>query len=158
VNVGFQTLTVPDVVLSDIPPPNYDLLIREADFTGRGLEGGTANQAPGPVEDIAAAPVFTPREVEPELRNRDEVSAALQRAYPGMLRDAGVGGTAILWFFINEQGVVTQTQVFESSGYPALDQAATEVASIMRFSPALNRDEAVPVWVQIPIEFRPVTQ
>jgi protein TonB len=75
-----------------------------------------------------------------------------------MLRDAGVGGTAILWFFINEQGVVTQTQVFESSGYPALDQAATEVASIMRFSPALNRDEAVPVWVQIPIEFRPVTQ
>ncbi len=39
------------------------------------------------------------------------------------------------------------------SGYPALDEAAQRVARMMRFSPALNRDQPVAVWVQIPITF-----
>jgi outer membrane biosynthesis protein TonB len=36
----------------------------------------------------------------------------------------------------------------------ALDAAALKVANVMRFSPALNGTEPVPVWIQLPIVFR----
>lgn len=104
-------------------------------------------------EDISAAPRFTPFTVRPELRNRTEVQRALERNYPPLLRDSGIGGTTLVWFFIDENGRVVKTQLNKSSGYDALDQAAMKVADVMEFSAALNRDKKVPVWVAIPIVF-----
>jgi len=103
--------------------------------------------------DIAAAPVFTPFTVEPDIKNRAEVSRAMEREYPPLLRDAGIGGTVTVWFFINEQGVVQRTIVNESSGHKALDDAALKVADVIQFTPALNRDKQVPVWISLPITF-----
>ncbi|MEX0908073.1 MAG: energy transducer TonB, partial [Gemmatimonadota bacterium] len=103
--------------------------------------------------DLSRAPTFTPMTVRPELKNRDEVQRALVRNYPPLLRDAGIGGSPKLWFFIDESGRVIKTELKESSGYPDLDAAANAVAEVMEFSPALNRDKKVPVWVEIPIVF-----
>ena len=103
--------------------------------------------------DISAAPTFTPYTVRPDIKNRPEVARALEREYPPLLRDAGIGGTVQVWFFIDEQGRVQQTQVNESSGHKALDDAAITVASIIQFTPALNRDKRVPVWISLPITF-----
>ena len=103
--------------------------------------------------DLSAAPVFTPMTVAPELRNRDEISRALVRNYPPLLRDAGIGGSPTVHFFIDENGRVLRTLLSKSSGYPALDDAAIAVAQKMEFSPALNRDKKVQVWVEIPIVF-----
>jgi TonB family protein len=44
--------------------------------------------------------------------------------------------------------------VNETSGFEALDQAAANVATVMRFTPAQNRDQTVAVWVQVPIRFQ----
>ena len=77
----------------------------------------------------------------------------LEREYPPLLRDAGIGGTAKVWFFIDEAGVVVKTQIHTSSGHAALDEAARSVGSQLLFSPALNRGEAVPVWVALDIVF-----
>jgi protein TonB len=104
--------------------------------------------------DLEAAPVFTPMTVRPELLNTDEVQRALVRSYPPLLRDAGIGGTPIVWFFIDDSGKVIKTQLSKSSGHASLDEAAIKVANIMRFSPALNRDAKVAVWVEIPIVYR----
>jgi len=104
--------------------------------------------------DLSAAPVFTPMTVRPEIRNRREVELALLRKYPSFLRNAGIGGQVIVWFFISEEGTVLDRRVSESSGYAALDAAALEVADVFRFSPALNRDQVVPVWIQLPITFQ----
>lgn len=104
--------------------------------------------------DLSSAPTFTPFTVAPSIQNRDEVMRAMMREYPPLLRDAGIGGTVVVWFFIDEEGRVQQTQVFESSGHQALDDAALAVAELYRFSPALNRDRRVPVWVQFPITFQ----
>jgi len=103
--------------------------------------------------DISAQPTFTPYTVRPDIRNRDEVARALEREYPPLLRDAGIGGTVNVWFFIDEQGRVQRTQVDQSSGHKALDDAAIAVAEIIRFTPALNRDKQVPVWISLPITF-----
>jgi protein TonB len=103
--------------------------------------------------DLSAAPVFTPMTVRPELLNRPEVQRALVRNYPPLLRDAGIGGSPTVHFFIDENGRVLRRLLSQESGYPALDEAAMAVAEVMRFSPALNRDKKVQVWVEIPIIF-----
>jgi len=104
--------------------------------------------------DLSAAPVFTPFTVRPEIRNRREVEQALMRLYPPILRDAGIGGTVTVWFFISEEGRVLDRRVSESSGRTQLDQAALQVADVFRFSPAVNLENVVQVWIQLPITFQ----
>ena len=108
---------------------------------------------PGRESEISAAPTFTPYTVQPDIRNRSEVARALERAYPPLLRDAGIGGTAQVWFFIDDTGEVRKTQLQESSGHKALDEAALEVARTIQFTAAMNRDKPVSVWISLPITF-----
>ena len=78
------------------------------------------------------------------------------RYYPPLLRDAGIGGTVNVWFFIDETGRVQRTLIHQSSGYDAFDEAALQVADQMEFTPAYNRDQRVKVWVSIPIKFETI--
>jgi len=103
--------------------------------------------------ELSAAPVFTPYTVRPDIKNRTDVARALEENYPPLLRDAGIGGTVVIWFFIDEEGVVQRMQIDESSGHKALDDGALRVGAGLRFTPALNRDEPVPVWISLPIQF-----
>jgi protein TonB len=126
--------------------------------------GATADPSTDPlwIEIPAAAngpvnpqvPSFTPYEVAPEVRNVEEVRAALTREYPAVLRDAGVGGTVITWFYINGQGVVENVLVNQSSGVEQLDAAAVNVSRVFEFTPALNQNQPVAVWISIPITFQ----
>ncbi len=99
-------------------------------------------------------PVFVPHTVRPEIKNRAAVAKALEREYPSMLRDAGIGGEVFVWFFVDENGAVQRTRVDKSSGHPSLDQAALKVADIIEFSPALNLDKRVAVWISLAIKFQ----
>jgi len=138
-------------VISDVPI-SEDITIAETTF-----EQNAVADLPPPaepeLEDVSEQPVFTPFTVRPQLLNTREVREALARAYPRTLRSAGIGGTVLLWFFIDETGTVQNNKVFESSGFEALDQAALSVASMMRFSPGQNMDKKVPVWIQLPMTF-----
>ena len=130
-DITIAEVTFDENPVSDLPPPP----------TGSGV-------------DVSDQPTFTPYEVRPELRNRAEFGRLLERAYPPMLKDAGVGGTTTLWVFINENGEVQDTRVVNSSGYEQLDVAAQQVMQQARFSPALNRDQRVPVWIQLPVTWQ----
>jgi len=122
------------------------------------FEDNPVEDLPPPPEeqavDLSAAPTFTPFTVAPDIQNRAEVIRAMEREYPPLLRDAGIGGTVQVFFFIDEEGIVQQFQVNESSGHQALDDAALAVAGVYRFSAALNRDKRVPVWVSFGITFQ----
>ena len=131
-DITIAPTTFADNPVEDLPPPPTD-------------DG---------VVDISAAPVFTPMTVRPEIRNRPEVQAALMREYPPILRDAGIGGTVVVWFFITEEGIVQDKRVSETSGQVQFDEAALKVADVFRFSPALNRDQRVQVWIEVPITFQ----
>jgi protein TonB len=122
-----------------------------------------ATSGPIPITSSSALPVtgdptqrpsFIPYDVSPKLENPREIQKLLERFYPSPLRNAGVEGTVILWIFVDEQGVVQKTEVKESSGYEAMDEAALSTAEKMRFAPAMNRDKATPVWLAQPITFR----
>ena len=151
---GFQTLSVPDIVPAEIPPPG-DFVIRAQDFTGQGVLGGAGGeQEEEEVVAIGETPTFTPFTVAPVMQNGAEVARMLEREYPPLLRDAGVGGSVIVWIRLDDQGNVQDVQINTSSGHPSLDEAAIVVGQIIRFSPAMNRDQQVPVWVSIPITFQ----
>ena len=142
----------PVIATADI---NEDITIAPTTFEANPVEDlPPPPEAVATTEDIAAAPTFTPFTVRPDIRNRDEVARALEREYPPLLRDAGIGGSVQVWFFIDEEGAVQRTLVNESSGHAALDEAAMRVADIIRFTPALNRDKHVPVWISLPITFQ----
>lgn len=155
---GFQTLSVPDIVPTDIPPPNPTQVFREQDFTGVGIAGGRGdgkivNPGDEPKDIINTPGAFTPYTEAPRILNLEEVGRALERNYPPLLRDVGIGGEVNVWFFIDEEGKVLRTTINKESGYPALDDAAMKVAQVIKFSPAKNRDKRVQVWVSLPIKF-----
>ncbi|HEY0809313.1 MAG TPA: TonB family protein, partial [Longimicrobiales bacterium] len=106
------------------------------------------------MKDVDDEPQFTPYTEKPELQNRDEVGRLLVRNYPPLLRDAGVGGTALVWTLIDESGVVTNVKLKQTSGHDAIDVAAMKVAQELRFTPARNRGQLVKVWIQLPIVFK----
>jgi len=117
-----------------------------------------AELPPPPVDaattESGAMEAFTPYTVAPRLLNPQDVQRALERAYPPALRDAGLGGTVSLLVHVGEDGAVLGERVGETSGFGPIDQAALGLTSIMRFSPAMNRDVRVAVWIQIPLTFQ----
>ncbi|MQA90751.1 MAG: TonB family protein [Gemmatimonas sp.] len=121
------------------------------------FESMSSEPPPPPVRsaDLSDEPAFTPYEIRPTLRNPDAYARELLREYPATLRDAGIGGTVLLWVFIDEEGGVQRTRVTESSGFEQLDRIAEEVMGrVASFTPATNRDQRVPVWIQLPVTFR----
>lgn len=111
---------------------------------------------PPPPTTTAAgsASMITPFTVAPRLIDPEGFQRALERAYPGALRDARIGGRVELLIDIDEEGRMLAARLGTSSGYEGLDRAALDLAERMRFTPALNGDRRVAVTVQIPVEFR----
>lgn len=130
-----------------------DITISPTTFEDNPVETFVQPQQEG-VGSLMDEPGFTPMTVRPSLTNEREMQRALEREYPAILRDAGIGGTVLIHFFIDEEGAVQRTLVAETSGHVSLDEAALRVAGVARFTPALNLDKVVPVWIRIPITFR----
>lgn len=101
------------------------------------------------------SPHWVPVDVLPYIKNREQLSRALEREYPPLLRDAGIGGTSRVWFYVDETGKVVKAQLHTSSGHESFDDAALRVAHLYEFAPALNRDKPAAVWVALDITFRP---
>jgi TonB family protein len=111
-------------------------------------EGGRATAG----SELPSFPTFTPYTVSPEVKNPNEVRRVLREEQQPLVA-AGIGGTVRVWFLIDEEGEVQRAHIIESSGYSMLDAAAMKVADIIRFTPALNRDKPVSVWISYPITF-----
>lgn len=139
-----RPVVVAGLVDTEIVPPTFAESWKAAELT----------PPPGPVPTGETHPVWTgPVQVYPQLKNRAEIARALESHYPPLLRDAGIGGGVRVAFFVLSDGTVADRRIQEPSGHTALDEAALEVADLMRFSPAMNRETPVSVWVALPIEF-----
>ncbi|NIN70803.1 MAG: TonB family protein [Gemmatimonadetes bacterium] len=77
----------------------------------------------------------------------------MRQHYPKILQDAGIGGTVFVWVFIDTNGRVQNAQVQRGSGNAALNAAALEAVYEFEFTPALNMDKLVEVWVAFPVTF-----
>jgi len=74
--------------------------------------------------------------------------------YPASARRLGVEGTTLLGVLVADDGRVTEIVVKQSAGHPDLDRAAADAVRRWRFEPARQGNEAVPMWVLLPVEFR----
>ena len=163
---GFQELQPPQEPPKDIPAvdPNQQA-VKAEDFSGVGNACGAAEGvATGVAQNTEAReePVnegvydISSVEVKPSLSNSSEVQRALERNYPALLRDAGVGGTVQLSFRVNEDGRVDASTIeVVSSDNDQFSEAAKKVVERMRFRPAKVNDRPVKVLVQLPITFQP---
>jgi len=100
-----------------------------------------------------SGPIFTPMTVRPEIENLSEVREALMGEYPPQLRDDRIGGEVEVWFFISEEGRVLDSRISQPSAHTQLNEAALKVAEVLQFTPALNRNARVQLWVRLPIVF-----
>jgi molecular chaperone DnaJ len=89
----------------------------------------------------------------PRVLNADKVHESLEREYPVGLREAKIGGRVEMRFDIDAQGRVERFQISGSSGNNQLDAAATRVARVFSFSPALRGSERVATSVSLGIVF-----
>lgn len=154
---GFQTLVEPEDVPDELPASS-GVTLDESDFSGEGVEGGRGGGALGAKGDVvpslAEEPSLTPYTVAPVLLNPADVSRAMGKLYPRLLKRIGASGTVLLWILIDQDGSVLKSVIKKSSGREAFDHAALEVPQHMHFKPALNNDGPVAAWVVIPIEFK----
>ncbi|MBA7604863.1 MAG: TonB family protein [Calditrichaeota bacterium] len=74
--------------------------------------------------------------------------------YPTIAMKAEIEGTVILQVFVNDKGFVEDLVVQKGLPGTGLDEAAVRAVKQVRFKPAMQRDNAVGVWVVIPITFR----
>ena len=74
--------------------------------------------------------------------------------YPEAVRSAGIKGSAVVEALLNLDGSVMDARLLKSSGNAMLDAAAIEAALRARFTPAMQRDKSVRVWVSQTYRFR----
>jgi protein TonB len=71
--------------------------------------------------------------------------------FPRSAWEKGIGGTTVLKILIAADGTVDSAIVLESSGYRPLDSAAVANAGKLRYRPAEQGGEAVPIWGRLPV-------
>ena len=101
-----------------------------------------------PREEIPDAGVFIPYEQPPQLVKR------VQPIYPEMARQAAVGGKVVVQFYVDKKGDVKKTKVIKAEPQGlGFEEAATEAVMQWKFTPALQREYPVGVWVAQTISF-----
>ena len=75
-------------------------------------------------------------------------------SYPARSVELDQQGTVVIRALIAEPGKPSQTVVWQSSGYPLLDAAATAAVSRWEFEPLRLGAIAQTAWVQVPVRFK----
>ncbi len=74
--------------------------------------------------------------------------------YPQEAREKGYHGEVLLRVEVLSNGRVGQIEIKRSSGHEILDQSAFSTVKQWKFIPAKRGEDAIPLWVNIPIKFQ----
>ncbi len=75
-------------------------------------------------------------------------------SYPETAAEAGIEGIVIVQAFVDENGDVTQMKVLKGVPNTGLDESAMKAIQSTKFTPALQKESPVGVWISIPIRFK----
>ncbi len=145
---GFQTVTAPIDIPTEIPPVDLSQQFDPRDFSGEGVEGGIfAGVEGGTALTTQDRATFTFREAavdEPPER----ISGPPLR-YPEMLRQANIEGSVLLEFVVDTSGTVERESVkIIRATHDAFVSHATEAVVKSQYRPGRVRGLAVRVLVQ----------
>ena len=160
---GTQALLPPEEPPLEIPEVDLSApAVSAEDFSGIGVVGGVADGVEGaPLPEAPATETGTAYEVavlerKPELTNGAAVAAAIERLYPKILKEAGIGGTVSLEFIIETDGTVDVGSVrVAQSPNDLLADASVKAVERFRFRPGRYEGREVRVLIVMPISWVP---
>jgi protein TonB len=143
---GFKTVAAPKVIPVEIPPPDT-VATNEADFTGEGVEGGSAEGTEAPAEEQTF--------LQGQVSVIPKMTKVVKPNYPEFLKKMEIEGTVVIQAIIKPDGKVEDSSVkVIKKLHPQLDQAAVDALKQSEFSPALYGSRPVRVIMQIPYTFK----
>jgi protein TonB len=152
---GFQVVTPPDNIPTEIPPVNLNERFDPKDFTGKGVEGGIGTGiagGTGPVPTVAGE-VFLAAEVD-DPPQAQTAGGVCEPQFPAVMKAAGINGKVIMQFVVNTDGRVDQGSMkIMSSTHKAFEDPAKQAMFKCPFKPGRSRGSPVRVLVQQAISF-----
>lgn len=151
--VGFQVLVAPIDIPLELPPIDETRAVTdEADFSGRGVEGGVAR--------VVADGDVLPPPTDGQPYNEFQVEKIAMRAggcaprFPEMLARAGISGSVTVQFVIDTTGRADPGSFITLSGeHDMFAKAIKRALSCMRYLPAEVGGRKVRQLVQQPFAF-----
>lgn len=157
---GFQVVTPPDNIPTEIPPVNLNERFDPKDFTGKGVEGGIAAGVAGGTGPVPIqGEVFLAAEVDeqPQMKALNDCVKALTDNYPAVMKSAGIPGKVSMQFVVNTDGHVDAGSVkVMSSSHKAFEDPAKQVITspACAFKAGSSRGQPVRVLVQQGVSFK----
>jgi protein TonB len=149
---GFQVLTAP-VKVPDVLP-DIDLskkVTDEADFSGKGVAGGTSKGVVGGTAPVNSDQPFFEFQVEKQVQ---QIPGSGNLRYPDMLRSANVEGEVLAQFVVDTTGhYESGTFKVLKSSHDLFTAAVKNALPTMRFYPAEVGGRKVKQLVQQPFTF-----
>lgn len=109
---------------------------------------------PAPAPDTSAKPVeSTPAAAPSEPVFDADYLNNPAPIYPSLSRKRREEGVVLLRVHVRADGTADELEVFESSGYSRLDEAALRAVKRWQFVPAKLGDQHVAAWVRVPVRF-----
>lgn len=81
-----------------------------------------------------------------------EIVEATKPEYPEAAKKAGIGGKAFVKVLVDKDGIPKKAVVIKSEN-EIFNQPAVDAAMKSKFTPAINKDEKIAVWVVLPYRF-----
>jgi len=119
----------------------------------RGLQGNSLPQNPSSEEPQNLAKLPSPSEGE-ILFAQPRYAENPKPLYPQEARKKGYEGEVVLKVEVLSNGRVGQVETKRSSGHEVLDRSALHAVKQWKFIPAKKGEEAIPLWVNVPIKFQ----
>ena len=117
------------------------------------LAASVAAEAAAVPQPERALPAPVPADTtRPVLLNPAEVGRAIERAYPPLLRDAGVAGVVRVRMRITREGVPADLEVAGSTD-PRLSAGAVQAMRTARFRPAAAGGSPIEYRMIVPVRF-----
>jgi len=141
----FQTVVAPTEIPTNIPPVNLQEKFDPKDYSGSGVEGGTANGMVPTGNDVF---------MEAIVEEKPSVLSAPPPPYPELLRQAGIKGRVLIQAVIDTTGraELNSVKIIQSPN-PGFDQPSRTWIQHALFRPARVHGRAVRVLVQVPLDY-----
>jgi len=142
---GFQTIVVPDVIPTTVPPVDLREHSDPRDFSGTGVEGGRGTGIT-PGDDVIYA--------ESAVEEAPTLLSAAPLAYPELLRQAGIQGTVLLQAVVDTAGRVVPGSIrIVRTPHPGFEASAKQWVLSALFRPARIQGRPVRVLVNQPLQY-----
>ena len=147
---GFQVITAPIDLPTDIPPIDFSEQFDPRDFSGIGVEGGVFDGVKGGTGLVDASRLFRVSTVD----ERPERLSGPPLRYPVLLQKAGISGFVLIEFVIDASGRVEPSSIrIVRSSNPGFEGPARDAIRGSLFRPGRMVGMAVRVMVRQQIEF-----